>query len=174
MTAIPTIRTDRLILRPPRREDFEAYAALLGDERSRYMGGPFGRAGAWDMFCNMVAGWHLSGHGGLLIDTEGDKTVGEVSIWHPDHFPEPELGWSLSARAEGKGYAFEAATALRAWYRRTTGAAHVVSYITPGNVRSEALAARLGATRDPDAPLPRGETSRETIVWRHDLAAATA
>lgn len=43
----------------------------------------------------------------------------------------------------------------------------LVSYIDPANARSIALAERLGARHDPDAPLPEGETPEETIVYRH-------
>ena len=40
----------------------------------------------------------------------------------------------------------------------------LVSYITPGNDRSIALAERLGAAPDPDAPLPEGFQVAETVL----------
>ena len=43
----------------------------------------------------------------------------------------------------------------------------LVSYITPGNDRSVALAERLGATPDATAPRPDGESASETLVYRH-------
>ena len=38
---------------------------------------------------------------------------------------------------------------------------------THANVRSRALAERLGAILDANAPLPNGETPEETVVYRH-------
>ena len=42
------IETDRLILRPPQAEDFDAYAANMADvEAARFIGGQQARAAAW-------------------------------------------------------------------------------------------------------------------------------
>lgn len=169
---IPTLKTERLTLRAPRRTDFDDYARMLADPRTVFMGGPCSRKGAWDMFCNMIANWHLSGFGGWLIDAGDSKMVGEISLWYPDFFPEPELGWTLIAEAEGKGYAREAAEAALNWYWAHSTAHTVVSYIDPGNARSKALATRLGARPDPAAPLPDGETPQDTAVYRHVREAA--
>ncbi|MEX0371403.1 MAG: GNAT family N-acetyltransferase [Tateyamaria sp.] len=163
---IPTLTTDRLTLRGPKASDFDAYAAMLGDARSTYMGGPFSRRQAWDMLCNMTAQWQLSGFGGWIIDSD-DGFTGEVAIWHPSHFPEPELGWTLTADAEGKGYAAEAAHAARDWYWANTAAETVVSYIDPDNARSIALATKLGAQLDPNGPWAEGESAADTAVFRH-------
>lgn len=167
---IPTLTTDRLTLRGATAPDFDAYAAMLGDARTRYMGGPYTRAGAWDMFCNITAQWQLSGFGGWIIEG-GAGFVGEVAFWHPPHFPEPELGWTLTARAEGHGYAFEAASAARDWYWSSAKAASVVSYIDVENARSIALATRLGARPDPNGPWADGDSPEDTAVYRHRRAA---
>ncbi|WP_299548730.1 GNAT family N-acetyltransferase [uncultured Tateyamaria sp.] len=165
---IPTVTTDRLILRGARRDDFDAFADMLASDRAVFMGGPFDRAAAWRLFAMNLASWPLDGFGVWMItDRNTGAFMGDVGISHPDRFPEPELGWTLTGAAEGKGFATEAARAARNWYWTNTDAQSVVSYITPGNTRSEALAAKLGATHDPDAPLPDGETPAETAVFRH-------
>ncbi len=107
----------------------------------------------------------------MVIDRATDTLLGDVGVIQPLRFPEPELGWTLTADAEGKGIAFEAATAARDWYWANTDATSVVSYIDPANTRSRALAKKLGATHDPAAPLPEGETADETLVYRHRRAA---
>ncbi|MEM8654514.1 MAG: GNAT family N-acetyltransferase [Pseudomonadota bacterium] len=169
---IPTITTDRLILRGARRDDFDAFADMLASDRAKFMGGPFDRAASWRLFAMNLASWPLDRFGAWMItDRETGTFMGDVGITHPIRFPEPELGWTLTANAEGKGYATEAASAALDWYWTNTDADSVVSYITPGNTRSEALATKLGATRDPDAPLPEGETPEETAVYRHRRAA---
>lgn len=165
---IPTLTTDRLILRGAERGDFDAFAAMLATDRSVYMGGPYDRKGAWQLFANALASWPLDGFGAwMIIQRDTGTFLGDVGVTHPVRFPEPEMGWTLTADAEGKGYAFEAATAALKWYWADTSADSVVSYIDPANKRSRALAEKLGAFRDPAAPLPVGETADETLVFRH-------
>jgi len=116
MKPIPTLQTERLILRPPVHTDFHAYAELMASPRARYMGGPFDGRAAWGMFCNDVAQWQLFGHGCLMIERRATGAcVGEVGINHGPLFPEKELGWFVYAGHEGQGYAFEAAVGLRDW-----------------------------------------------------------
>ena len=68
--------------------------------------------------------------------------------------PEKELGWQLYEGQEGRGYATEAAMALRDWATRALRLDGLVSYVHPENVASAAVAERLGATLDPNAPKP--------------------
>ncbi|MEM9967030.1 MAG: GNAT family N-acetyltransferase [Pseudomonadota bacterium] len=164
----PRLVTDRLVLRGPRREDFGAFAEVLAGARSSYMGGPYDRDRAWALFMQLVGQWSLDGFGGwILIEANTNRFVGDVGILQPPKFPEPEIGWTLTEAAEGHGFATEAASAVLSWYWANSQAESVVSYITPGNTRSERLALRLGAKQDHAAPLPAGETLDETAVWRH-------
>lgn len=169
---IPVLETERLILRGAHRSDFDAFAAMLASDRAVYMGGPHDRASAWRLFANTLASWPLDGFGAwMIIDRETGAFLGDVGVTQPIRFPEPEIGWTLTADAEGKGIATEAATAALDWYWANTDAPSVVSYIDPGNTRSRALAEKLGACHDPSAPLPEGETADETMVYRHRRAA---
>ena len=162
--SIPTLTTPRLTLRPPVYADFPDYAALMASPRSIHMGGPFDMAAAWGMFCHDVALWHLFGHGALMIDLTGTgQCVGQVGINHGPLFPEKELGWLLYDGHEGQGYAFEAAQALRDWAFAQGGLTTLVSYCDATNTRSIAVAERLGAVRDPDAP----KQDPEDVVFRH-------
>lgn len=169
---IPTLATDRLILRGPKRGDFDAFAAMLASDRTRYMGGPYTRAVAWQMFTTIAGNWTLDGFGGWIItDAAAGDFLGDLTICQPDHFPEPELGWTVIPEAEGKGLAKEAATAALSWYWGNTTAQSVVSYIHLENRRSIALAKSLGATVDPDAAMAEGDTPKDTAVYRHRRAA---
>lgn len=161
---VPTLITERLILRAPVIEDFPAYALLLASPRATYMGGPYTQRAAWGLFCHDVACWELFGHGGLAVDVRSTgKCVGQVGINHGPLFPEKELGWQLYEGQEGRGYATEAAVALRDWAMRTLGLDKLVSYVHPENHRSAAVAERLGATLDPDAP----RQDPGDLVYRH-------
>jgi RimJ/RimL family protein N-acetyltransferase len=164
MTAIPTITTPRLILRPPILADLAPMQNMLVSERAKHMGGPYSPIGAWREFCQDIALWQLFGHGALIVDLrETDQCVGQVGINHGPRFPEKELGWLLFDGHEGRGYAVEAARALRDWAFAERGLPHLVSYIDPENMASIAVAERLGAVLDPDAP----RQDAGDLVYRH-------
>ncbi len=164
MIEIPTIETERLILRPPGMEDWPLYAELMFSERAVHMGGPFSTNVAWGIFCHDVAQWTLMGHGALMVDArDSGQCLGQVGINHGPLFPEHELGWLVYADAEGKGYAYEAALALRAWAFATLRLKTLVSYIDPRNTRSRRLAERLGAVLDTTAP----RQDPDELVYRH-------
>ena len=142
--------------------------ALFASDRAKYMGGPVAPQQMWYWMASEVGSWSLKGFGSWGIErTEDGAFLGQVGINQPYHFPEPELGWVLLKHAEGQGFAFEAATAVLNWWWQTSQANTLVSYITPGNTRSETLATRLGATPDAAGPWPTGEDAPETTVYRH-------
>lgn len=160
----PTLHTARLTLRAPAMADFPAYAQFWASRRSRHMGGPRDTEGAWFWFCHDSAIWGLMGHGALMIDrTETGETVGLVGVNAGPLFPETELGWMLYPDFEGQGLATEGAAALRDWAFDALPLTTLVSYVDPANAASAALAQRLGATLDPDAP--RRDPADQ--VWRH-------
>ncbi|MEZ5732221.1 MAG: GNAT family N-acetyltransferase [Paracoccaceae bacterium] len=162
---VPVLRTGRLILRAPVIGDFGTYADILMSDRAAGLGGPFDREGAWNDFCQAVAGWLLRGAGVWTITRATDgECLGFGYLWQEYGDPEPEIGWVLTAAAEGQGYAREAAEAIRAHAFGTLGWPTVVSYIDIGNTRSARLAERLGATRDPLAEAAFGEP---VMVYRH-------
>lgn len=165
MTAIPTLQTERLVLRAPRLEDFEPFAAHMASARSVWEDGPLDRARAWKEFASGYALWNLRGYGTWsLADRASGNYLGEAGIYRPAHYPEPEIGWMVLERAEGKGLAHEAALAVRRWAYGVRGLGALVSYIDPGNTRSIRLAERLGARLDRAAPIPEGEIC---VTYRH-------
>jgi len=158
----PTLTTARLVLRPATMADFPAYLDFVTGDRTRFMGGPHDAATAWTWFCNDTAQWVLLDMGALMVTHQG-RAVGQVALCHGPTFPEPELGWFLYDGAEGQGYAFEAATALRDWALGVRGLTSVVSYVDGRNARSIRLAERLGGRLDQDAATPDG---MDTQVYR--------
>lgn len=162
MTA-PTLTTARLTLRMPVLADFEPHAAFFASDRSVPEGGPLDRATAWRIFASEVGLWPLKGYGPFSVDMDS-VYVGEVGIYHAADYPEPELGWFVVPKAEGRGIAAEAARAVMAWARAAFGWDHTVNYIHPDNARSIALGLRLGG-RICDRPgIDPGD-----VVIEHDL-----
>ena len=97
-------------------------------------------------------------------DRETGAYLGEAGIHQPQSYPEPELGWFVLPEAEGRGIAAEAARAIMLWARQSFGWDRLMNYIHADNVRSIALAERLGAIRDDSAAHP-GDT--HCLVYRH-------
>jgi RimJ/RimL family protein N-acetyltransferase len=162
--AIPVLGTVRLRLRAPEIGDFEPYAAFLASERAVHERGPMGRPAAWREFCAALACWSLRGFGAWSVtERAGGAYLGEVGLFQPVEYPEPEIGWMVVPDAEGRGIAHEAALAVRAWAYGTLGLKTLVSYIDPANARSIRLAERLGAVLDRAAPgIDPGD-----LVFRH-------
>ncbi len=161
---VPTVTTPRLTLRPMRYGDWNDYADLMCAGRARYMGGPFSKDTAWRLFCSDHAQWDFFGCGALMVDCrETGACLGQVAVNAGPLFPEWELGWFLYPSAEGRGYAFEAASALRDWARDARQLATLVSYVDPENQPSRRLAERLGARLDETAARPHPRD----LVFRH-------
>ncbi|MEK9979789.1 MAG: GNAT family N-acetyltransferase, partial [Paracoccaceae bacterium] len=152
MTIAPTLTSDRLFLTQMTLDHIHALYPLMGSARTGYMDGPFTKRAAWYLLAADVASWTLLGFGGWAItDRNTGQLLGQIALSQPPHYPERELGWLLFEHAEGQGYAYEAAKTVLAWARDTQNYITLVSYITPENSRSVALAKRLGAVLDLNA-----------------------
>jgi RimJ/RimL family protein N-acetyltransferase len=150
MHMIPSLTTRRLRLRPFREADFDAYAAMCADEevmRHIGAGGPVAADVAWRHMALFLGAWALRGHGmWALEELSSKRLIGRVGYLDPPGWPGCELGWLLARDAWGQGYAFEAAGAARDYGRDALGLGELISLIRPDNVRSIALAQRLGAS----------------------------
>lgn len=163
----PELLTDRLRLRLPRLDDFEHRVAFYASPRAAHEDGPIGRAMAWRIWASEVGQWPLLGYGPFSVEHRSTAAyVGEVGIYYPVGFPEPQLGWFVTPEAEGRGYAAEAARAVMGWVRASFGWDHVISIIAPGNARSIALALRLGGVHS-----NRPGLDDDDVVILHDLRA---
>lgn len=166
LSPIPTLMTKRLILRAPVLSDFVHRANFYASDRSVWEDGPMGPSDAWRIWASEVGQWHLMGFGPFSVEMDG-AYVGEVGIYQPHGYPEPELGWFVVPEAEGRGIAAEAAVAVMDWARNVLKRERLVNYIDPRNARSVALGLRLGGTIDSSL---RG-TAPGDVVIRHDLRA---
>lgn len=170
MTTIPTLTTDRLTLSAPRIEDFEHWADFFASERAIFERGMKSREEAYRIWASDVGLWTLRGYGPFRVTDRAGAYVGEVGIYQPEGYTEPELGWFVLPAFEGKGYAAEAARAVMTWGRDTFGWTRLTNIIDPRNDRSIALGLRLGGVIDPDGV---GEDPGDVVIV-HDLTGVAA
>lgn len=144
---IPTLETERLVLRPWRESDLDPLAAFYASEATaKFVGGVCARDDAWRRMALFLGHWTLRGHGNWVItDKSTGAFLGYSGLWSPEGWPEPELMWGLASAAQGYGYAAEAATRARRYAYDDLGWTTLVSLIVPENAPSRRVAARLGA-----------------------------
>jgi len=162
---LPVLSTDRLTLRPVTVEDTSAYAEIACGEQGRYFSDAKSEDDAWGEFCQLAAGWLLHGHGGWTVQFhDAPEPLGFVLIGLEPGDETFELGFMFRKSAEGRGIAFEACTAARAYAFETLRLDALVSYIDTKNARAIAFAERLGATRDQKA---ESAFNGSLCVFRH-------
>ena len=163
--AIPTLKTERLILRGWRAEDIEPFAELSADaDLMRFVGGRMDRIDAWRRMAAYAGHWQLRGYGPFALeDRETGRFVGYSGVFDPAGWPEREINWGLTRPYLGRGLITEAAARVRAYAYETLGFDTIASCIAFENTASIAVATRLGATLDRRVEL-RG---RPAGVFRH-------
>lgn len=164
--AAVTITTERLILRPPRAEDFPAWAAFMADaESTHHLGGVQEPPTAWRGFLSAVGGWQIQGFGMFsAIERETGDWVGRVGAVMPLGWPGTEVGWAIVRERWGRGYATEAATAAIDWVVDALGWTEVIHCIGDANAASIRVAERLGSRRLREARLPP-PLHIDVVVW---------
>jgi RimJ/RimL family protein N-acetyltransferase len=167
-TSIPTLTTARLILRPHRREDFDACAALWADPLvTRFIQGrPQTREEVWARLLRYAGHWAWLGHGYWAVE-EGGRFIGELGLADFQRQMQPplgvpELGWALSPAVHGRGYATEALQAVLTWADANLDAAETACIVAPENLVSLRVAEKLGY-RQTARTLYKGE---DTLVFR--------
>jgi RimJ/RimL family protein N-acetyltransferase len=145
---IPTIETERLVMRPWREQDLDPYAELCADpEVMRYIGSgrTLDRDEAWRQIALSVGHWDLRGYGLWAVETKTEGSfIGRVGLWQPEGWPGLELGWALARSHWGHGYATEAGRASMEFAWTTVEAGELISLIQPANTASRRVAERLG------------------------------
>ena len=163
----PVIETPRLILRPPRREDFDAWAESMSDaETARFIGGVQARAEAWRGFLTVAGAWAIQGFAMFsAIERDTGEWVGRLGPWHPEGWPGTEVGRGIRRDRWGRGYATEGAIAALDWTFATLGWTDVIHCIDEENTASARVAERLGSRRLRTARLPPPYEGSEVVVW---------
>jgi RimJ/RimL family protein N-acetyltransferase len=148
------LETRRLRLRSWRDSDRSDFAALHADpEVMADYGGPLDSTASNAKFARYQSAFADRAFARWAAETIDGLFLGYVGLM-PSRSGHPlgahaDIGWRLHRFAWGKGYATEAAAAALDDAFSRCGLAEVLAYTTATNVRSQAVIARLGLTRDP-------------------------
>jgi RimJ/RimL family protein N-acetyltransferase len=184
------LETPRLRLRTPTSRDAEPLYDLFADPEVMHglNKAPISAIDeALAMIEEALRSWRTDGLGPFILETAstGRQVVGQAGLmifdtrgWTPSTWAnagshaQPELGWALMRVHWGRGYATEAAAAIRDWAYEFSAIDRLVSLISPDNIRSQRVAERLGAIAA-DAVTP-ADSGRRTVVWKHPPREAAA
>jgi RimJ/RimL family protein N-acetyltransferase len=171
-----TLRTERLLLRRWREADRPAFHALNADpEVMATIGPPMSRAES-DAFMNRLeAAFDLQGYGLWCIELDGEP-IGYTGFMHPWFRDGVEIGWRISSRHWGRGYAPEAARAcldigFGSVDEHGIGFDEVITFTAATNRKSLRVMDKLGFVRDHDGDfdhpgVPEGSGLRRHVLYR--------
>lgn len=172
-----SIKTERLILRPWRDEDFEHFARLNADPRvMEYFPSVMTQEESDQLAGRMCTAIQQQGWGlwAVSIPNQADF-IGYIGL-APVNFaaaftPAIEVGWRLAYDFWNQGYATEGAHAALKYGFEHLGLNEIVSFTAVNNWRSRRVMEKIGMYHDEksdfDHPkLPEGHTLRRHALYR--------
>lgn len=150
---IPTLETERLLLRPFVLEDLDPFAAIVSNPQvignATYSGQTMNRSQAFNWLCMMLGHWQLRGFGIWAVEEKSSSQfIGRIGLQYLDWFDDVELVWMLDQAAWGKGFGTEGARAAVEYGMGPLQLPAVTAVIRTDNEPSQRLAKRLGMFRD--------------------------
>ena len=148
---VPTLETERLILRSFREEDVDRMAQLFGNQDfMRFSLGVFTKRKQTIAFIDKVMGWDRAGIPSqfAVVPLGEDTIIGYCGFfYHPDQGIEDiEIGYRLHPDYWNRGLITEAARAVRDDAFRHWELSRVISLIHPENIPSRRVAEKNGMT----------------------------
>ena len=175
--SIPTLNTERLILRPWREGDRAPFAALNSDTHvMEFLGSPLSREQSDAMVDRIVAKWDSDGTGLWAVEVRGGaEFIGFIGLalqTFPSHFtPCIEVGWRLGRDWWGQGFAPEGALEALRYGFEVRHLDEIVSMTTVGNTKSRRVMEKIGLHCDErdDFEHPNvaaGDPLRQHVLYR--------
>lgn len=161
---IPTLTTERLVLRPFVPDDIDELVVVHAEESFWWY--PLRAAMTreeTEQFLQRVLARYESDRFGLeaLIDRASGTMIGWAGLAVPHFLPQilpaVEVGWRLSGPYRGRGLATEVGTAAVEFGFTAGGLDRIVSIYEPENVASGRVMQRLGFTHSLSTVGPRGK-----------------
>lgn len=169
--------TPRLLLRPWREADLDAWAAMNADPRvTEFFVRPYTRELSESALRTMRAKLDRSGFGWWAVEVRGGAPFAGVIALQEVPFAAPftpanEIGWRFSFEHWGRGYATEGARAALDFAFDELNWREVVAFTAASNLRSQRVMERLRMTHDSadDFDHPRiepGHPLRRHVLYR--------
>jgi RimJ/RimL family protein N-acetyltransferase len=172
---VPTLRTDRLLLRAWGEADLEPFAAMNADPVvMEHFPAPLTRAESDDMVHRIEQRWGDGRPSLWAVEVPGVAPfIGFVGLLEPS-FDAPftpcvEVGWRLAAAHWGRGYAPEGAHAALAHGFDRLGLDEIVSFTVPANTSSRRVMEKLGMHHDPVDDFDHPNLGESDPLRRHVL-----
>jgi RimJ/RimL family protein N-acetyltransferase len=164
---VPTLHTERLILREQRPHDTEPLVAAFADDSySRFITRQhraLTREEAWLPIAAVAGSWPAMGYGQWIVEERASGlAIGRIGPWAPAGWPDFEIAWSVFPEHQGNGFAVEGASAAMVWAHDALGRDYVIHLIDPLNRPSEKVAMALGAEVTGTWKSPLAEEAR---IW---------
>jgi RimJ/RimL family protein N-acetyltransferase len=145
------LATERLLIREFEMGDLDALAAVYGDPAVLWWEPePYTRERTAEALARILERYRTEGIAEFAVClAPTGEVIGDCGTVYREIEDErlPELGWDLRSDLWGHGYATEAARGVLA-HAVDSGLRRVYSLITPGNVRSQGVARRLGMSTE--------------------------
>jgi ribosomal-protein-alanine N-acetyltransferase len=142
------LETPRLSLREMTWDDVDFLTRMLGDERvMRHYPKVCTPEEAKLWMGRILDRYANHGHAFWLVSLRGSlEPVGQVGLLlqHVEGVDEPEIGYMIHADHWRKGFALEAASAVRDYAFNVLDKPRVISLIRPVNIPSQRVALRVG------------------------------
>jgi 3-dehydroquinate dehydratase/shikimate dehydrogenase len=171
------IKTERLLLREWQESDLEPFAELNADPRVMEYFPDLKSREESDQLAKLLSE-HIATCGwgpwavSLLATQEFIGFIGLKNVQFEAPFtPAVEIGWRLSFKAWGKGYATEGAKASLAYGFNILKLKEIVSFTTVQNLRSTKVMEKIGMHHNPqddfDHPkIPKGHKLQRCVLYR--------
>jgi len=155
------IETDRLIIRSMQAADLEPLTALWADpEVTFFMGGPRNQEELISTLKeDLIAVPQPDFDLWPVLEKASGKIVGDCGIIDKevDGKTEYEVVYVFARSCWGKGYATEAAVAMKSCAFRQLGLKRIIALIDPDNTKSERVAEKTGLRHEKDTIRPDGK-----------------
>jgi RimJ/RimL family protein N-acetyltransferase len=163
------IATERLVLRTFDHDDWRAMHELYSDEACTAftMGRALTEGESWRTVASIAGHWLLRGYGPYAVEEKSSRAViGTVGLWYPNDWPGPEIKWALARRYWGRGFASEAARAVKEMAAEYLPRTSLISFIHSENAASIRVALAVGARFEKEVDFRNGRWR----IYRHHRA----
>lgn len=174
---ISEIRTARLLLRQWRDDDLEQVVEMNADPKVMEFIGPLlDEDQSKAMMARARGSWEQLGYGRFAVEVlASGSVIGFVGLAQTRidaHFaPAVEIGWRLSTKYWGHGYATEGALAVKDSAFENLELSEIVAFTSKHNLRSRRVMEKIGLLRNPidDFQHPNSslnDTLRDNVLYR--------